>query len=124
MAELLTHVVQKGFDDDGTKRLAGECVNATAWRLTEQLVRLRYIVPLPEGLEPVSDAEGRFWDSLNTLKRYGRPEIEVQAESVGEKLTPTHRGGKYWDMPDGSRFEGKKVDAIAEWERRSAAVAA
>jgi len=72
MADVLTHIVQKGFEDAGTKRLSGECVNAFGWRTMLALEAQRYIVPLPDGIEPVVDSDGRYWQSLAVLKSYDR----------------------------------------------------
>ncbi len=134
MADVLTHIVQKGFDDGGTKRLSGECVNALAWRTMLAMESQRYIVALPDGLEPVVDSEGRYWQSLSVLKSYGRTELEAEApeepeaEEVEEKAkewpadaVPKMAGPMLWDLPDGERFKGKKVEALAEWERRKTA---
>ncbi len=141
MADVLTHIVQKGFDDGGTKRLSGECVNALAWRTMLAMEAQRYIVALPDGLEPVVDSDGRYWQSLSVLKGYGRTELEAGAPeepeapeepgdgeaSNGETkeqwladAAPKYVGPKLWDMPDGTRFKGLKVEALAEWERRKA----
>lgn len=127
MAELLTHIVQRGFEDDGVQRLSGEVVNAMYWRNTESMVNLRYLAPLPDGLEPVVDSEGRYWDSLMSLKRHKRPELGVEAEQeeeaapkepVEEGAQPKHIAGGLWEMPIGPRFRGKKAAALAEHERR------
>ncbi len=139
MADVLTHIVQKGFEDEGTKRLSGECVNALAWRTMLSLEAQRYIIAMPDGLEPVVDDEGRYWQSLAVLKQHGRTELEAGApeepEAPGEQeasngetkkewpadAAPKYVGPKLWDMPDGTRFKGLKVEVLAEWERRKGA---
>ena len=79
MGQLLTHVVCRSFGDNTIKdgdplrrRLAGECVNAMFWRNVKGLERNRHVVPMPEGLEPISDTYGRLWVDLDSLHKAER----------------------------------------------------
>lgn len=87
MAQLLTHIVQRSFGDDTInridplqQRMAGECVNALMWRNIEGLEKSRRIVPMPEGLEPISDSFGRFWIDIPMLKNAGRELLDIEAK--------------------------------------------
>ena len=126
MGQILTHHVLKAFDDDGTERMVGECVNALGWRLGRQLESLRYIQLLPEGLEPVADSEGRYWTGPEWLTRYGREPLQAvmqetadddpASEIVFEESNPVPTVEKLpgiglWRLPDGTKFRGSKLKA-------------
>lgn len=89
MGKLLTHIVCRTFGDDTIntldplqQRLSEECVNALPWRNLEGLEKSRRVIPMPDGLQPVTDSWGRFWVDLDALIRAGREPMDVKATSV------------------------------------------
>ena len=107
--------------------LPGRCVNALGWRLAERLVSTRYLMPLPEGLDPVPDTQGGYWVDLETLERHGlkpqgteaiaqnepepvdEPEVE-EAEPEFPKRLP---GVGRYELSNLEVFKGSKVKAEA-----------
>ena len=88
MGQLLTHIVCRTFGDDTIntldplqQRLSEECVNALPWRNLEGLEKSRRVIPMPDGLQPISDSWGRFWVDLDALIRAGREPMDVKATS-------------------------------------------
>lgn len=58
----LTHVVLRPFFGGGVQRVVGEVVDASTWRMADNLVgdrRLRILTR--EDAEPVTDGQGRFF---------------------------------------------------------------
>lgn len=114
MSALLTHHVLKKFEDDGVIRLVGECVNALGWRTTEAMVSQRMIAPLPEGIEPVGDTEGRFWTGPEWLERHHREPLTQTDDEEPKPEFPTHHGGPWWLLSNGEKVRGKTKAVEAE----------
>ena len=111
MSKILTHRVLKQFEDDGLQRLPGECVDALPWRTAEALERARYIAPLPEGVDPIADADGRFWVDQGCLKRYARPVLDTVIEGGGAPQDVEKIGVALYRLPNGTAFRGSKANA-------------
>jgi len=115
MSKILTHRVLKQFNDDGVDRLPGECVDALPWHNAESMEHVRMIAPLPDGLQAVEDSEGRWWMDAGMLEHYGREPVPVRMEAKKRATGsfPKMVGPKVWDLSDGTRFRGRKIEAQA-----------
>ncbi|MFA6044765.1 MAG: hypothetical protein WC718_07260 [Phycisphaerales bacterium] len=112
MSKILTHHVTKAFEDDGVQRLPGECVDALPWRTAMELERQRYIQPLPEGVQPVGDNEGRWWLGPEWLARHKRTPMQTVQEAVQGALPDVEKVGvALYRLPDGTKFRGSKREA-------------
>ena len=100
MSTILTHHVQKAFEDGELRRLPGECVNALPWRTRPKLETQRYIAPLPEGAEPVADAGGRYWLGTRWMEQAGRTRLDERAWP--QRLPGVGR----WQLSDGTTLNG------------------
>lgn len=81
-----THVVLRPFFGGGEARVAGEVVDAEAWRSAERLCDMRYLRPLlREDPEPVTDGTRFFIDDDSLLAFIDQMPADTDDALTGEE---------------------------------------